>query len=450
MTLSIDRHTPFQRMVSTFCLLMLCVFAGDAPASQKHKYGKDKKPVDEILITEGQQDVLHLSSTPVRIAVGDPEIADVTLTTTPQEVLITGKKPGTTNLHIWNDARSKKPQHYRLRIEPQLIEGEFESLVDHAGQIPGSEPNPKDMTTVDAGGTQIQADIKVVEISRTALKEAGFFFAKTSSNGTIAVAPPGTLSGVESSTAAGAVGSLLLESAAGFFPYAQAFQMVFGNADEGWLSTVSLLEQGGYAYTLAEPSLVVMSGQTANFLAGGEFPIPVPQSGSASGAITIKYKEFGVRLALTPTMLEANRIMMKIAPEVSDLDFSAGIQSGNTRVPALKTRRTDTSIELGDGESFAISGLISQTTVANEDKLPWLGDIPYIGAFFRSKRFQKDDKELLMVVTPHIVHPLKRGAALPQLPGEAYRRTNPNFAKFLYYKQEPSKPQSGSMEGFSR
>ncbi|MGZ4957612.1 MAG: type II and III secretion system protein family protein [Methylomonas sp.] len=449
MTFSIDRHSPFRRAVSIFCLLTLCFFASDALATAKHKDAKDKKPSEEILLSEGQQDVLHLPGAPVRIAVGDPEVADVSLTTTPQEVLITGKKPGTTNLHIWGKSQSK-PRQYLIRIEPQTIEGEFESLVDHAGSIPGSEPNPKDMTTVDVGGTQIQANIKVVEISRTALKEAGFFFGKNTGNGTIAVSPPGTVSGVQSSTAASTAGSLLLQSAAGFFPYAQAFNMVFGNASEGWLSTVSLLEEGGYAYTLAEPTLVVMSGQTANFLAGGEFPIPVPQGGTASGAITIKYKEFGIRLALTPTLLEANRIMLKVAPEVSDLDFSAGIQSGSTRVPALRTRRTDTSIELGDGESFAISGLISQTTVANEDKLPWLGDIPYIGAFFRSKRFQKDDKELLMVVTPHIVHPLKRDAPLPQLPGEAYRRTNPDFAKFMFYKQEPNKPQRGTMEGFSR
>lgn len=445
MTHSIDRHLAYQWPVFVFYCLILCVFVGTALASEKQKHGGDRPAIEEILINEGQQEVLRLPKAPTRIAVGDPEIADVSVTATAQDLLITAKKPGSTNLHIWHDDRSRA-RRYRLRVDPRIIEGEFESLTEHATKIPESVPNPSDMTTVDMGGTQIQADIKVVEISRTALKEAGFFFGKNTANSTIAVAPPGTLSSVQSAEA----GSLLLESAAGFFPYAQAFQMVFGNSNQSWLSTVSLLEQGGYAYTLAEPSLVVLSGQTANFLAGGEFPIPVPQGGSASGAITIKYREFGVRLALTPTLLAADRIMMKVAPEVSDLDFAAGIQSGSTRVPALKVRRTDTSIELGDGESFAISGLISQTTVANEDKLPWLGDLPYIGAFFRSKRFEKNDKELLMVVTPHIVHPIKRDAPMPALPGEAYRRTDPNFAKFLFYKQEPAKPQRGSMEGFSR
>ncbi|MGR8931863.1 MAG: type II and III secretion system protein family protein [Gammaproteobacteria bacterium] len=401
----------------------------------------------KIQITEGQQKSLHLPKAPIRIAIGDPEVADASLTSTPQDLLITGKKAGTTNLLIWNKSQSK-PTDYQIRIIPKIIEDEFESLVEHAVNVPGkeNEPNPSDASAVNLGGTQIQADIKIVEISRTALKEAGFFFGKNTPNSTIAVSPPRALKGVDG----GELGNFILQSASGFFPYAQAFQMVFGNSSQGWLSSISLLEQGGYAYTLAEPSLTVMSGQTANFLAGGEFPIPVPQGGASTGAITIKFREFGVRLMLTPTLLDASRIVMKVSPEVSELDFTAGITSGGTQVPALKVRRTDTSIELGDGESFVISGLISQTTIANEDKLPGLGDLPYIGAFFRSKRFEKNNKELIMVVTPHIVHPLKRDETLPPLPGENYRRTDPDFSKFLFYPQEPNNRRVTDMEGFSR
>lgn len=447
MTFSIDRNPSYHWVVPSFCFLILCVFSVSIPASEKRKQATYKKAIEEILINEGQQDVLQLPNVPTRIAVGDPAVADVTLTTTPRELLITGIKPGSTNLHVWM-GKQAIPHRYRLRVDPGSIEGEFESLVEHARMVQSTEADAKDMTTVNSGGTQLQADIKIVEISRTALKEAGVGFLVNKSN--IHVGSPNSFSAAESSSAENEVASLLLQSAAGLFPYAQAYTAVFGSSGQGWLASISLLEQGGYAYTLAEPSLVVMSGQTATFLAGGEFPIPVPQSGTSSGAITVTYREFGVRLALTPTLLDANRIVMKVAPEVSELDFSAGIQLSNTRVPALKMRRTDTSIELGDGESFVISGLISQNTIANEDKFPWLGDIPYIGAFFRSKRLQKDDKELLMVVTPHIVHPLKPDAALPPLPGEEYRRTDPDYAKFIFYKQEPSQRQRGSMEGFSR
>lgn len=437
---------PITRISYISSFLLLCFVACGTLASEKPPSASSKKQIPEIQLTEGEQESLHLPSIPTRIAVGDPEIADVNVTSSPKDLLITGKKAGTTNLLIWSATKKRSgPRRYQLHVNRKVIEGEFESLVEHAGDIPGEEPDSTDMTTVDLAGTQIQADIKIVEISRTALKNAGFFFGKNSGNSTIAVSPPGAISGVS-----GSAGSFLLESAAGFLPYAQAFQMVFGDASKSWLSSVSLLEQGGYAYTLAEPSLVVMSGQTANFLAGGEFPIPVPQGGANSGAITIRFREFGVRLLLTPTLLDSNRIMMKVAPEVSELDFTAGIQSGGTRVPALKVRRTDTSIELGDGESFVISGLISQTTIANEDKLPGLGDLPYIGAFFRSRNFQKNDKELLMVVTPHIVHPLKRDEQLPALPGEDVRQANPDFGKFLFRKQEPAYRPIRSMEGFSR
>jgi len=423
-------------------LTFFFAFGGAALAAGKHKKHRTIR-YKVIHVTEGQQKALNFSEPVARAAVGNPEVADV-VPTRPEELLVSGKKVGTTSLHVWLDPDGA-PRRYRVKVDPRLIKGDFQSLTEHAAKIQGDKPNPADATTVDTGGTQIQADIKVVEVSRTGLKEAGFFFGKNSANTTLAVSPPNALSGVESSAA----GSLILESASGFFPFIEAFNLVFGNSKQGWLSSISLLEQGGYAYTLAEPSLTAMSGQTATFLAGGEFPIPVPQGGT-SNAVTITYREFGVRLMLTPTLLDSNRIAMKVAPEVSELDFGAGIQSAGVSVPALKVRRTDTTIELGDGDSFAISGLISQSTVANEDKLPFLGDVPILGAFFRSKRFDKNDKELLMIVTPHIVHPLSREAELPPLPGEAYRRADPDYADFLFYKQELSSRPRGAMEGFSR
>ncbi len=444
-----DRRFTGARIWLTLWLAFACAFAADTLAANKHGKKKHRTSHYKVIhITEGQQKVLHFFEGVARVAVGDPEVADVSMTTS-DELLVSGKKVGTTDLHVWLSAKGS-PRLYRVRIDPRLIEGEFHSLDEHATKVQAEKPHPQDATTVDVGGTQIQADIKVVEVSRTGLKEAGFFFGKNSANTTLAVSPPSALSGVGSSDTAAAAGSLLLESASGFFPFVEAFQLVFGNSKQSWLSTISLLERSGYAYTLAEPSLTAMSGQTATFLAGGEFPIPVPQGGALSNVVTIQYREFGVRLMLTPTLLEADRIAMKVAPEVSELDFSAGIQIAGVRVPALKVRRTDTTIELGDGDSFAISGLISQATIANEDKLPFIGDVPILGAFFRSKRFDKTDKELLMIVTPHVVHPLDRDAELPPLPGEAYRRADPDYADFLFYKQEPSVRPRSAMEGFSR
>ncbi len=445
----IDMPITCRRACMILILFTLHAFYQPALAARKHHHRHHSPAMDEIHVIEGQQEVRHYPRPLERVAVGNPEVADVGLAS-PQDLLINGKKPGTTSLLIWRDPRFE-PESYQLHVDPALVEGEFKSQEEHDAWVPDDadgKPNPRDATQVQAGGTQIQADIKVVEVSRTSLKEAGFFFGKNSSNTTLAISPPAALSGVQSS--ASAVGDLVLQSASGFFPFAEAFKVVFGNSTQSWLASISLLEESGYAYTLAEPSLVVLNGQTATFLAGGEFPVPIPQGGTAAGAITIRYKEFGVRLILTPTLLDANRIAMKVSPEVSELDFSAGIQSGSVRVPALRVRRTETTIEMGDGESFAISGLISQSTLANEDKLPWLGDIPNIGAFFRSKRFQKDDKELLMVVTPHIVHPLRQNAKLPPLPGENFRRENPGTNDFIFLNQQPFSKTRGTMEGFSK
>lgn len=452
------------RRLPGLAVLMVC--AANAPAVGNYGVSCDGGDEAVIPLTEGRQQVMPLSFVPARVAVGNPDIADVSVTPDGRQVIVTANKPGSTSLLIWHDARSRPQRCWLLRVAPaspttppeRPITGRFDTVFEHDARVPvkKNDPAPADTSTVALGGTQIQADIKVVEVNRTALMEAGFFFGKHSPNTTIAVAPPGTLSGVETgggataSAAGSAVSSLLLQSAGGFLPFAEAFQLVFGNSQQGWLSAVSLLEQNGYAYVLAEPSLVVMSGQTASFLAGGEFPVPVVQGGATSGAVSVQYQEFGVRLMLTPTLLARDRIAMKVAPEVSELDQSIGVQSGGTRVPGLRVRRTDTTIELGDGESFVISGLISESTIANEDKLPWLGDIPYIGAFFRSKRFQKDDKELLMVVTPHIVHPLRKDVSLPRLPGEEYRRTDPDYAEFLFHNQRPSRRPRGAMEGFSR
>jgi len=158
--------------------------------------------------------------------------------------------------------------------------------------------------------------------------------------------------------------------------------------------------------------------------------VPVP-NGEGNG-ISIEYKEFGVRLTLTPTVVGRDRILLKVAPEVSELDFSAGITIAGTTVPALNIRRTDTSIALADGESFVVSGLISSSNSGSVDKFPGLGDIPILGAFFRSSQIQRDERELLMIVTPHLVQPLAANARLPSLPGEGLRTYDPSFPR-LYF-----------------
>jgi pilus assembly protein CpaC len=171
---------------------------------------------------------------------------------------------------------------------------------------------------------------------------------------------------------------------------------------------VDALRENGLLKILAEPTLITLSGKTANFLAGGEFPVPVPQSGVGVGfaSITIEYKPFGVGLNFTPTVLSNNKISMQVAPEVSELDFSNAITISGFIVPSITTRRVSTVIELADGQSFAIAGLLKDEIRETISKFPLLGDIPILGALFTSSSFQKNETELIIIVTPHLVKPL--------------------------------------------
>jgi pilus assembly protein CpaC len=170
---------------------------------------------------------------------------------------------------------------------------------------------------------------------------------------------------------------------------------------------------------LAEPTLIALSGQTAEFLAGGEFPILVPQGDET---ISVEYKPFGVGLSFTPTVLDTGKISMKLAPSVSELDYSSGVQYSGFTVPGITTRRASTTIELGDGQSFAIAGLLSETTRDSAAKFPGLGDIPVLGTLFRSKEFLKNETELIIIATPHLVKPVN-GEELP-LPTDFYKEPN--------------------------
>jgi pilus assembly protein CpaC len=171
---------------------------------------------------------------------------------------------------------------------------------------------------------------------------------------------------------------------------------------------LNALEERGLARRLAEPNLVALSGETANFLAGGEYPIPVP--GVGSGQIAVVYKQYGVSLAFTPTVLNGSLINMKIIPEVSQLDPSHNVAIGQgIVVPALTVRRATTTLELKDGQSFVLAGLLQNELSTAQQQLPWIGDVPVLGTLFSSKSYQKNETDLIIVVTPHLVNPTRPG-----------------------------------------
>lgn len=371
---------------------------------------KAQPPGEVIQLEAGHHKVFPQSQSVQKVAIGDPEVADVRAVSK-HEVLVTGKKVGTTTLMVWPQGAAK-PREFTVLVSPSTT-----AITD-----PHTLPFE----------SQVQADVKIVEVSRSALKQAGFNFLRNTGNSVVTVSPPGSLSSIE-----GGGGGFSLESASGFLPIPGAFNLLYANANDGLIAALSILENNGMAYVLAEPSLVAMSGQSASFLAGGEFPIPVVQNtgGGNGGSVTIEFKEFGVRLVLAPTVLGPNRIVLKVAPEVSELDFTTAVRSAGVQVPGLTVRRSETTIELGNRESFVISGLVSRNVVANADKVPWLGDIPILGAFFRSNRISRQDKELIMVVTPHLVQPLAKGALTPPAPGEMYKHYDPSSSDQLFFEK---------------
>ncbi|MFZ4968640.1 type II and III secretion system protein family protein [Pseudomonas gingeri] len=354
-------------------------------------------------VGEGQQQALQSPVAITRLAVGDPKIADVHLNGN-QAFLLTGMAPGATSLMVWT-ACSSTPRQSMV-----FVQGKATAGLTTASAAPSADPSLP---------SQVQTDIRFVEVSRTKLKEAGTSIFGQGHNFLFST-PGGSL---------GASAASGLVTVAGGLPFDNSnFNIGFGGGRVKAL--INALESSGFAYTLARPSLVALSGQSASFLAGGEIPIPVPSSGSDT--ISIEYKEFGIRLTLTPTVIGKNRITLKVAPEVSELDYSNAVTISGTPVPALTIRRTDTSISLADGESFVISGLISTRNSSQVNKLPGLGEIPVLGAFFRNSSLKREEQELLMIVTPHLVQPLAADAQLPGLPGEKLREYDPNWFRLFF------------------
>lgn len=395
------------------CAVLSASQVGAAPAACSSLAAVS--PVIEV--GQGLQQQIRYPMAIKRLAVGDPNTADVRLTGN-DSFLLTGKKSGATSLMVWTSCSS----------EPRS------SMVYVEGLATAAMARPVQPDSLELPVSQVQTDIRFVEVSRSKMKEASTSLFGTGSNNFLFGAP-GTVGGVTVSP--GLVGGI-----SPAIPLVNSgFNVVFGGGSSKVLGILNALEGSGFAYTLAKPSLVAMSGQSASFLAGGEFPVPVPSSGSDN--ISIEYKEFGVRLTLTPTVVGNNRINLKVAPEVSELNFAAGIEIAGTVVPALNVRRTDTSISLADGESFVISGLISSSNSAQLNKFPGLGDIPILGAFFRSTNINREDRELLMVVTPHLVQPLAADAQMPSLPGENLRNYDPNFFKMYFFENGNFDKRSG-------
>ncbi|MEP3824321.1 MAG: pilus assembly protein N-terminal domain-containing protein [Marinobacter sp.] len=379
------------RSVIAICALLMGVFGSQAVFANSSEV---------VALAPGQQHIIAFTQKLEKVAVSNPEVASVQASGE-KEVLVTAKGTGTVTVRVWLKGKSSP------------------STTEYLVSSTAGERHPVPM--------QVQTDIRVVEVSRQQLNTLGFHYAKLFNGGDNAfgISPNGG-----SFTSPGGVpGSAAGIGADGFNLFS------FGS---NHLSIINALESGGFAYTLAEPSLVSLSGQNATFLSGGEFPVPI--SGS-DGEVQIEYKEFGVSLSLTPTVVDENQIILKVAPEVSDLDFTSGVTTtGGVSVPGLRVRRTETMVSMAPGESFVISGLVSRSTFNNSDKLPGLGNIPILGALFRSDRISSDDRELIMVVTPRFVSATKELPEEVKSFGKKYEYSSTEWGDMLINSRDGTEP----------
>jgi len=391
-----------------------------------------------FVVAAGTQRELLIERGIERLAIADEAVASVTITRkTPSSpaarLIVTGKAAGRTTLMVWEKGQAAATT-YTVDVQRRsaTLSGSMGSLPDYQQareaallSAPEDKPVVIDRSSVDVRSHTVQVAVKVVEFNRSVLKQAGLniFSTRGNSHGfSFGVFTPSSLT----KATFGGDGSLSTEYNQ---PLAQAFSLLLNFGKAGVGLNVGFLEGNGMARVLAEPTLVAMSGQSASFLSGGELPVPVPQG---LGSTAIEYKPFGIGLKLTPTVLSNDRIALKVAPEASDLDYTNASSINGVAVPAITTRRADTTVELGDGESFIIGGLVSRSTTSNSDKIPLLGDLPVLGSFFKQTKYQMSEKELVIVVTPQLVKPIARDTDLtPYLPGTAEQRDGAVWRSYL-------------------
>lgn len=414
----------------TQAALPLAAAAADAQAVRA-------QPQRPVILNAGTQQELLVDKGIDRMAIGDEAVAAVTITRkTPNSpaarLIVTGKAAGRTTLMVWEKGNTAATTYLvEVRRRSSTLAGTMDSMTAHqeARDTALASTTDKaeliDRSAVNVRGSTVQVEVKVVEFNRSVLKQAGInaFSTRANSQGfSFGVFTPSSLN----KTTFGADGTITNESTN---PLTQAFDLLLNFRKAGIGLNLGFLEGNGMARVLAEPTLVALSGQSASFLAGGELPVPVPQG---LGTVSIEYKPFGIGLTLTPTVLSNERIVLKVAPEASDLDYTNAVSINGVAVPAISTRRADTTVELGDGESFIIGGLVSRTTTSNADKVPLLGNLPILGPFFSKNNYQMKEKELVILVTPHLVKPIARGTDLaPYLPGTAEQRDGPVWRSYF-------------------
>jgi pilus assembly protein CpaC len=432
------------RLGTAFAALALAIgtVGVAAPAyAQSHS----AKPSESLNLSQNTGTLVRLSEPMTDVFVANDSIADVQVRS-PTQLYVFGKGTGETtvyattksgrvvyaaNVRVANNVGSLNEMLHLAMPEAMIQATPMNNLV----LLTGTVASPDDIDVAQhlvenyvgsglnvvnrlktATPLQVMLKVRIAEMNRSAVKQIGvnllnrdtgsssLFGIGQGNPGTINVVtgPKDPITGVPIETVTGATfNNLVGGTTLGMFGHILGTDL---------LGTLDLLQKDGVVTTLAEPNLTALSGETASFLAGGEFPVPISQS---LGAVTIEYKQYGVGLSFTPIVLADGRISLRVRPEVSELSNEGSVKLNNFLVPALTTRRAETTVELGSGQSFMIAGLLRKHDTNDITKAPFLGDLPILGALFRSTAYRRDETELVIIVTPYLVRPVSTQIALP-------------------------------------
>lgn len=442
------------RYCTALCLLLGIVRVvpaqTTAPAAAPQSASSFQDSANELSVAVGKTVLVDCVRPVTRVAMGLGEVAEASVVT-PTEIMVNGKVAGETSLIIWDDRGGRQFFNVTVRTSAVMLENNLDSIrrelrtelpgqtleltsengviylrgtvnnlnsSDRAVQIASTAGKVVNLlnVVVPPSKPQILLKVRFASVDRNKAKNLGINLFNLGLGNTIGAVSTGEFSppfvsgsgGSSSGGVSSSKGSATISNEGNFFAY-------FPGLNAG--ATITALQTQGVAQVLAEPNLLAMDGRQASFLAGGQYPYPMVQGTSAggAGAVTIMFKEYGVRLNFIPTITLRGTIRLQVAPEVSSLDFSNAIQISGFNVPALTTRKMNTEVELADGQSFVIGGLLDNRETETFEKIPFIGDIPVLGKFFQSKAVNRTNTELIVLVTPEIVAPIQAGAATPEL-----------------------------------
>ncbi|HKG45386.1 MAG TPA: type II and III secretion system protein family protein [Pyrinomonadaceae bacterium] len=408
-------------LLASLITLLATSIAHAQETSYKASFGQNKEAI-AVNVLVGQSRVINFDRPVGRFSVSNPEIAEAVLVT-PDQVLVNGKAFGQVNFIAWEQTGGQfLVFDVYVRANLSLIDSQIRALfpkedvrlsqANGSVVISGSAANAavaaQVQSVVEAAGfktvnmltspvsgmTQVQLEVRVAEVNRNKLRDYGTSFLTNGATGGYANSGGGPSE--ISDSVIGHASAIL----------SPALNILLFNRSLNTAAMLKLLRTEGAFRELAEPNLIAMNNQQASFLAGGEFPVPVLQTGNGSTGITIVWKEYGIRLNFKPTIVDEDHIRLELEPEVSTIDFVTGVRFNGFTVPALRTRRAKTGVELRDGQSFALAGLLDNTETKTLSRIPIVSDIPIIGALFKSKSFEKKETELMFFVTAHLVKPV--------------------------------------------